>query len=296
LAGLRLGEAAAMISSLQDLVAPLTEEEFIALLRERKITFRRSPGVHRFQELLDWDTFYALITSGKIPLAELRVFIHTRLVPQIFYTQNERVDQAKLARLIDRGASLIVSHLDPHVPGLETICQAIKLRVGETIWPAAIVSTGTSGALELHFDYQDNIILQIEGTKLWKIYGSPVCHPMFDMPKQTPPSGEPIFIEMLEPGDFLFVPAGYWHYCENGPGRSLHLGILFQPPAGWDVFNKLTKKLLADEIFRVPLTRLSDAEQLSAHEVALKQRLIEKIERLSLAEFLANQRETSSLQ
>jgi hypothetical protein len=45
--------------------------------------------------------------------------------------------------------------------------------------------------------------------------------------------------------------------------------------------------LLTDETFRVPLTRLADADKLSAHEAALKQHLIEKIGQLSLAEFLA---------
>jgi hypothetical protein len=52
-----------MIANLQDLVAPLTEEEFVARMRARKITFQQSSERHRFQELLDWDALHALITN-----------------------------------------------------------------------------------------------------------------------------------------------------------------------------------------------------------------------------------------
>jgi hypothetical protein len=256
-------------------------------MRARKITFQRSSGVHRFRELLDWDAFHALVANVKIPPNNLRVYMRMQKVPPIFYSQDDKVSSAKLAQLFEQGASLVVGRLTPHLPGLEAICQAVKLRLGETIWPGAIASTGTSLAIELHYDAYDLIVLQIEGTKRWRIYDSPVRNPIKGMPKQRPPSGEPIFNEILQPGDFLFVPAGYWHQCENGPGRSLHLTIFFEPPKGWDAVNALTSKLLADEIFRVPLSRLADAEQLSAHEVALKKRLIEEIEKLSLAEFLA---------
>jgi hypothetical protein len=276
-----------MIANLQELVAPLTEDEFVVRMRARKITFQPSSGVHRFRGLLDWDALHALITNVKIPPNNLRVYMRMQQIPPIFYSQNDKVNPAMLARLFEQGASLVVGHLPPHLPALETICQAIKLRVGETIWPGAIVSTGTGLAIELHYDSYDLIILQVEGTKRWRIYGSPVCNPVRGMLKPQPPSGEPIFNEILQPGDFLFVPAGYWHQCETGPGRSLHLSIFFAPPTGWHAVPALTSELLADEIFRVPLTRLGDAEQLSAHEVMLKRRLIEKIERLSLTEFLA---------
>jgi ribosomal protein L16 Arg81 hydroxylase len=86
-----------------------------------------------------------------------------------------------------------------------------------------------------------------------------------------------IFDELLEAGDFLFVPGGNWHRCENGPGRSLHLGIFFQPPTAWHFIKALTSELLADETFRTPLTRIDDASDLATLEADFKERAIENI-------------------
>jgi ribosomal protein L16 Arg81 hydroxylase len=102
-----------------------------------------------------------------------------------------------------------------------------------------------------------------------------------------PPKNAPIFDEVLQPGDFLFVPGGNWHHCEAGPGRSLHLGIFIIPPAGWHAVKALTSQLLAEEMFRTPLTRLKGPSELAALEADVKKRLIEKIDRLKLDEFLA---------
>src|SRR5262249_22092234 len=77
-----------------------------------------------------------------------------------------------------------------------------------------------------------------------------------------------------------------WHHCENGPHRSLHVGIFFYPPSGRHLMTRLSSQLLSDEIFRRPLTRHSNPEAMLAHESALKTHLIEAIQSISLARFL----------
>ena len=88
-------------------------------------------------------------------------------------------------------------------------------------------------------------------------------------------------------GDFLFVPAGCWCRCESGPGRSLDVRIVLEPPCGRDVVTWLTSQLTADETFNAPLTRYADPSALASHEAALKARLIEQVQAWSLAGFLA---------
>src|SRR5262249_53536233 len=89
-------------------------------------------------------------------------------------------------------------------------------------------------------------------------------------------------------GDLLFLPAREWHHCENGPHRSLHLSILFDPPDGRYIMEMLASQLVSDEIFRRPLTRQSSAEGLATHEAALKARLVEMIRSISLARLMTD--------
>ena len=180
-----------------------------------------------------------------------------------------------------------MTHLEHHVPPLAALCEDIKERLCESTYTGVIVTTGTDGAFRLHYDPEDLIILQIEGTKRWQIFGPAVSNPVRGMPKQARPENAPIFDEVLQPGDFLLVPAGNWHHCEGGPNRSIHLGVFFIPPSGWHAVKALSSQLLSEELFRTPLTRIKDPLELAALESDVKNRLIEKIGQLKLNEFVA---------
>ena len=199
-----------------------------------------------------------------------------------------KVDGAKLDAFLADGFSVVVLNIEAFVPALAEICNEIKSKTHENSYVGAVVTSGTNrGAFKLHFDPEDLIILQVDGTKRWQIFGPPVANPVRGMPKQPLPEPEPIFDEVLEPGDLLFVPAGNWHHCESGLSTSVHLGVFFIPPTGWHAVDDLIQPLLSDETFRAPLTRLEGAAALDMMETEVKNRLIEKIGNLKLGEFVA---------
>jgi JmjC domain len=267
------------IADLQRLIEPLTEAQFITLLRERKRTFLPSSNPRRFETLLTWETLNLLLDSGTFPLQRLRVLRESTPIPTILYIKQERLSSTGLANLLDKGVSLICNQLEKHVPALQVLCKNIARRTSEQISAAAVVTSGHGGALACHCDNEDLIILQIAGTKRWQVFGPSVV-------AGRPPQGPPAFDRVLQPGDFLFLPSRQWHHCENGPKRSLHVSILFAPPNGRHVMATLASELLSDEIFRRPLTRHDNQETLAAHEAALKARLVAAIQAISLTDFL----------
>jgi len=141
---------------------------------------------------------------------------------------------------------------------------------------------------------QDIIIIQITGSKHWKIYDCPVAYPVAGMAEQAPPRNEPVFRDTLRPGDLLFLPAGHWHHCENGPGRSLHLGIMMEPPTGWHWVQALLSQVLAEEMFRIPLTRIGSQTEKAALEAALKGRLTQKAAQISFSPSVAEGQRTQA--
>jgi len=267
--------------SLQKVVAPLEQAEFLDHLRTRSMTFRRSPGNAPFKGVLDWAALRKMIDLGTIPLSSLRVHVRAEPVPELFYVEDGKISASKLAILLESGASVIAVPLQPHFPALDELCADIGASTGETIKIGAIVSTGADGALRLHYDESDLIIIQVEGCKRWRIFGSPVTNPASEKPQAVRPEGTPpVFDEVLRPGDFLFLPAGYWHQCDNGPELSLHVGIFFSAPTGYDMTLDLLRQVSEEDMFRVPLTRLGDPAARARTEAAIKDSLIEKIKML----------------
>ena len=80
-----------MISTLQDLVAPLSEAEFLTHFRDRTVAFVPTSGPNRFETLLDWDDLNHLIESGHYPIETLSVLRGSFSIPTSFYLNQGRV-------------------------------------------------------------------------------------------------------------------------------------------------------------------------------------------------------------
>src|SRR5262245_46252360 len=199
-----------MISDLKSLVEPLGQAEFLTLLRERKLTFLPGCGSRRFETLLNWETLNYLLDSATLPLAELRVVRESIPIPTSTYIRRGRVDFTALSKLLDQGVSLVFNMLHEHVPALRALCKNLARDTLEQIGAAAVVTSGCGGAAKCHYDPEDLIILQIAGTKRWHVFNSPVDS---GIPSRSP-ERPPIFDQVLQPGDLLFLPARYWHHCE----------------------------------------------------------------------------------
>ncbi len=95
---------------------------------------------------------------------------------------------------------------------------------------AYLTPPGTKG-LELHFDYHDVFVLQLDGRKRWRVWeplprtrqpvrrGPAVPMPTFDE------LGEPLFDLTLHAGDCLYLPRGFPHAAETVEAASSHLTI-----------------------------------------------------------------------
>jgi ribosomal protein L16 Arg81 hydroxylase len=276
-------------SALQDFVAPLREDDFTALLQQRKLTLLRGSHAERYRQLLGWQALTGMIERGEHPrqLDRFRLTRESTIVPPERWISKGKIETQKLDAFLAEGFSMVITHLEPYVPPLAAVCAEIGSRLHESSYAGLIVTTGSSGAFKVHYDPEDLLILQVEGTKRWQFFGPAVPIPVRGMPKQAQPDPSPIFDEVLRPGDFLYVPGGNWHHCESGPGRSIHLGIFMTPPTAWHAVRALTSDLLADEMYRTPLTRLAREAELDAVEAELKERLIEKIRGLDLKDFVA---------
>ena len=111
-----------------------------------------------------------------------------------------------------------------------------------------------------HFDQNINFVLQIHGTKIWRLApNNHLANPLTrhtmgakpndelasylneKLPLKMPKSAQTI---ELKPGSMLFVPRGYWHSTE-AHGEALALNFTFTAPTWIDLFTSALRSRLA---------------------------------------------------
>lgn len=280
-----------MIDNLSGLVAPLSVPEFKGLLSQREPRLIRGAGVGRYAALLDWDGLMDAVLTGTYPAGKLRLTKQGVPLPPLFYRSDEGPKAEVIKKLMATGGSIVAYGIDPYVPAMGRLCAAISEQTGEHVVGSAIATTGSGGALDLHYDDTDIVIVQVEGRKNWVIEREPVINPVVGLPALKGGDDAGILFDIeLEPGDFLFVPAGYRHRCEARSARSLHLGFFFYPLTIPRTLDLLMRQTVQDVDARSPW-RFEEAEHPSV-EVALKQELVRLIDRLSLTDLLSAHRTT----
>src|SRR5438067_100743 len=221
--------------TLEGLVAPLAQDDFLALLRQRQLTILRGAN-HGYASSLSWAAFRGLIERGEYSRhpGHIRVVKESLDVPRRSWESGDKLDLDKLEYYLAKGFGLHFNHIEPYVSALSALCGQIKSRLSENANASLMITSGADGLFKLHYDDSDGVMVQIEGSKRWQIFSPTAVHPIPGMPSAPNPTAEPIWDEVLQPGDVLILPAGYWHHCQAGPGRSVHLAIGFTPPTGCD--------------------------------------------------------------
>lgn len=77
--------------------------------------------------------------------------------------------------------------------------------------------------LNLHYDLEDSLAVQVKGEKVWKLYQADGArYPREQSPGPPPVRGEPQVVHMRA-GDTLFVPSGLVHTVETRSSSSQHV-------------------------------------------------------------------------
>lgn len=277
-----------MMSSLADLVHPLSEATFVEHLRARTPLLQQGGDPHRYSGLVSWDTVIRAAADGTIPVDRIRLTQGGKHLPGALYRNGDAVKPRVVEELMARAGSIMANSIEPYLPGLAPLCANLGEALGEHVSAGVVATTGPGGALGWHYDDADLAICQVEGRKRWLILSDPAVDPVPGLkPAAAESDGSVALDTILEPGDLLFVPAGYRHRCENQDERSLHVGIFFWPLTIPRIYSLLRTQAIADPDQRRPL-RMGERDE----EADLKEALIAQIRSLSLADLRARHRAT----
>jgi ribosomal protein L16 Arg81 hydroxylase len=117
--------------------------------------------------------------------------------------------------ILDENIAQLIESLDTVLPCTLSHCEAFWSRGGP----------GGNEAYGGHRDRDDVLVVQIEGTKRWRVYKQQQRRFTGNSPLTEAELGPLETDFVMEPGDVLYVKAGTPHWCTTPGDSSLHLSV-----------------------------------------------------------------------
>lgn len=246
---------------LSSLLSPFGERAFFSEFWEQKEFFSRPPDINwsdSFISIGDLNDYLArndlrypclrLAMNGKeLPLAE-----YSKTLKFGDYTASGLIQPDRLMECYQRGATIVVQLAHESFPKLSRLAVDLESALDFNVQMTVYLTPPNSRALTAHYDTHNVIVVQIAGSKTWKVYDfekrAPLLTNTFDQASFTlPKNGRPY---ELKAGSVLYVPRGMVHEASANSEPSLHITVGLFPPLWTDLFHDHLRDLESDERFR----------------------------------------------
>jgi hypothetical protein len=161
----------------------------------------------------------------------------------------DRVSNARLMKLFERGHTIIINSGNLVFPNLDGYCCELERELQFRVQPNIYITPFNAQGFATHYDNHDVFILQIMGSKHWRVYHAPVELPgkrqSFVTGTKYPLEAPQVDV-VLTPGDTLYIPRGFLHDAVTDGTTSAHITMGLHPPHPFDLLEELTR--LAQDI------------------------------------------------
>src|SRR3569833_3143837 len=232
-----------MTECLSRLLAPLTAESFLDHYQARKHFYvgRSSPGY--YAELLSVADLDSILQSRQLPAGFVNVVKDGVRCPieewSRFVDSPRGMHQIALSESLLRfygdGATLILNQADALVPSLTEACRKLTRELGFPTQTNIYITPRGSAGFSRHSDDHDVLILQIAGSKSWRVYV---------------PDAEEF---ELRSGDLLYIPRGMFHDARSCEEDSIHVTLGLKPVYAFELIRDLATLAAERGNFQKPM-------------------------------------------
>ncbi len=219
-------------SSFDWAIAPTTPDTFFAEYFEKKPLVIKRGQPNYFSDLLSFTEMDRVISTMGLQHPEVNVTKSDgNITPADFAYETGQIDPVRVNQLFADGATVILSGLHERLPRLARYCRAMEAAMSARVQTNIYMTPPGNQGFNPHYDSHDVLVLQVQGTKEWRVYGTPIELPLQDQGfERGMDVGEEVMRFMLEPGDTLYLPRGMAHDAVATDETSLHIttGLMFR--------------------------------------------------------------------
>jgi len=221
----------------------------------------RTSAVSERPPLLTWDALNDTLLRMRVIGDRLKMFrngapcAEERYLSGIGSPRGALVKAAAVVQLLKSGATLVLNHahelFDTVGVITDSLANTFRVSVGANVY----IGFGAERGFDLHWDTHDTLIVQVSGRKHWKVFAPTQSHPLErpDSAVMLPRTAEPVLDDILDTGDTLYLPRGWWHVATPINEQSLHITFSIKHPTGVDLIRQLAEIMAGYEEARQDL-------------------------------------------
>lgn len=260
-------------------IKPLSVQEFVDQYLGARYLLQK-PRIPRFRTMVRWDEINYALDHIRFTPQRMRLVQNNKTIPATAYSFVDddasgasALDARKFERFLANGATLSINKVDELFPEVQTFAESCEEQFRVPVGVNLYAGWRTDNGFDLHWDRHDTLIVQVAGRKHWTVYEPTMEHPLDDRllaPPQTP-KGAPIWEGLLEEGDLLYMPRGWWHVARPLDEPTLHLTAGIRHRTGATLMKWISAELNKHAVYRADLPVNASREAQTAHAATIRE-------------------------
>ncbi|MEQ8785807.1 MAG: cupin domain-containing protein [Pirellulaceae bacterium] len=221
-----------------------------------KLPFARSSGKAELCGLGDWEMLDRVLSADGVDVMVVE--------------RGRRADAAaprsaqEAQALLAGGSTVLIRHAERHDEALAGLAAGFEADFAAPVNVHVYATPGGQFGFGWHYDAEDVFILQTAGGKEYSLRKNTVNPwPIEEtLPQDMRYEREimPLMKCLLSAGDWIYIPAGYWHLAEaKGDEVSISLAVGVMSRTAVEVFDRLRRRVLDSLLWRQRLPVVGEA-------------------------------------
>jgi len=172
---------------------------------------------------------------------------------------------AAVSGQFSQGKTIFVHKLEQRWKSVATLCRDLEATFHHPVNASMFLTPRNSQGVPAHFDAVEVFVLQLEGSKHWRIYKPTIDLPLKEAYEPIPGEqvGAPIHEVHIKAGDLMYLPRGFIHEAYAAEETSLHITVAVSVFRWADLMRLALARVAANDVrFRqaVPVGILGSGE------------------------------------
>jgi len=179
-------------------------------------------------------TGFNMVRTG-VPPVNGELLVMERPSVRARFTGKQPIHVLDPRTIVDRfnmGYSLVVNDASRFSGRLQQVCGSLQQELTAAIQSNLYFTPAGAQGFDVHHDTHDTLVMQIEGSKTWRIFTPIVELPIEGQTLPLVAPAEQLILKtevLLHPGDTLYIPRGFPHAARSGSQRTLHVTLAIMP-------------------------------------------------------------------